>query len=144
MKKIFLFSLLTLAILGFENCGKKTYPPVTIPYGVIYDNMDSAKTLAGSADKNIFLMFHAAWCNACFNFKTNVLNNADTKALLENKIVISLVEGDLTYGKPYAEQFNVTGYPTYVVLDKNGNTLIRKTGGMSAETFTQWITPYLK
>jgi thioredoxin-related protein len=55
-----------------------------------------------------------------------------------------MIDGDMTYGKTYYNLYNASGFPTFLILDKNGSELSRKSGGMSSSEFTNWVTPYLK
>jgi thioredoxin-related protein len=144
MKKIIGLLIISISIITFINCGKKTFPAVNFPFYIVQENFDTTKTIATNQDKNIFLMFHADWCSICNTFKTSVLTSIDIKNTLQNKIITSLIDGDKTYGKPYATQFGITGYPTFLVLDKSGMELSRRVGGMDEATFKAWITPYLK
>jgi thiol:disulfide interchange protein len=89
-------------------------------------------------------MIHADWCNSCNVFKTNVLNDAEIKDLLENKIVVSLIDGDKPYGQLYYNQYNAQGFPTLLVLDAEGKELKRNKGALSMNEFQSWIKDYLK
>jgi thioredoxin-related protein len=144
MKNLILSGIVILMMLVVSSCGKKAYPPVQYPFSIIEENLDSAKNLANSKNMNVFLMVHADWCTQCNIFKTTVLQSEDIKNTLANGIVTSLVDGDKDYGKPIASQYAVTGFPTFIILDKNGVVLQRKTGGMAEADFKKWVTPYLK
>jgi thioredoxin-related protein len=144
MKNVLLFSLLALTNTLFNGCSKKPFPAVSYPFTIFQEDLAGAKTAASAQDKNIFLMIHADWCEVCNTFKTNVLQSTDIKNTLSNGIITSLIDGDKTYGKPIADTYKVTGFPTFLVLDKNGNVIIRKTGGMNESTFKAWVMPYLK
>jgi thioredoxin 1 len=125
-------------------CNPKVNPPAGYPFYVIQDNYDTTKVIAKQQNKNIFLMVHADWCSICNQFKSSVLNDNEVKNVLENKIITSLIDGDKTYGKPYATQFGVVGFPTMFVLDADGNVLVKRKGGMDKATFLAWINNYLK
>ncbi len=143
MKNILILVIALLCVSTFSNC-KKPYPEVQYPFSIIQENLDSAKNQAASKNMNVFLMVHADWCSICNTFKTTVLQSEDIKNTLANGIVTAMVDGDKTPGKPVADKYNVTGFPTLLILDKNGTVLQRKTGGMLEADFKKWVTPYLK
>jgi thioredoxin 1 len=144
MKNLLLFSLLLLSSLMYTGCSKKPYPAVSYPFGIIQDNLDSAKAAAVTQDKNIFLMVHADWCSVCNTFKTSVLQSADIKTTLTNTIVTSLIDGDKPYGKPIADKYGVNSFPTFLILDKTGVVLATKKGNITESVFKEWVKPYLK
>jgi thioredoxin-related protein len=144
MKKLLSFLGVTVfLVIGFSNC-KKSFPEVVYPFTIISDNMDSSKATAAQRNSNIFLMIHADWCSICNIFKTTVLQSDDIKNTLANGIVTSLVDGDKTYGKPIASQYNISGFPTFLILDKNGVELSRRKGVLTEDAFKTWVTPFLK
>jgi thioredoxin-related protein len=144
MKKILVLNLILLCILCINSCTKKSYPKVAYPFGIIEDNLDSAKAAANTTNKNIFLMVHADWCINCQTFKTTVLQSTSIKNLLSTGIITSLIDGDKTYGKPIATSYTVKAYPTFLILNKSGTELARKVGLLTEAEFTSWVTPFLK
>jgi thiol:disulfide interchange protein len=144
IKKLIVASSILVCLFALGNCGKKSLTAPTYSFSIIQDNLDSSKTVATAQNKNIFLMVHADWCSVCQTFKTTVLQSAEIKNTLSNGIVTSLIDGDKTYGKPIATQYNVGAFPTYLILDKNGVELKRRSGTVDEATFKAWVTPYLK
>jgi uncharacterized HAD superfamily protein len=80
----------------------------------------------------------------CNTFKANVLTDSSVINTINNKIVFALIDGDKTYGKTYFDKYSINSFPTFVILDKNGNAIIKKIGGLSASEFKTFVTPYLK
>jgi thioredoxin 1 len=142
MKKVLAASIFIISLLTM--CKLKVNPPAGYPFYVIEDNYDTTKIIANQQNKNIFLMVHADWCSVCNQFKSSVLNDTDVKSKLENKIITSLIDGDKAYGKPYASQYGVVGFPTMFILDASGNVLVKRKGGMDKATFLAWVNNYLK
>jgi thioredoxin-related protein len=137
------FFLFTLSV-AFINCKKKAVAPSSYNFPIIQENYDSTLLVASNANKNICLMIHASWCNTCNTFKANVLADENVVNIIKDKIVFAMIDGDKTYGKTYFNQFQLSGFPTFILLDKNGVELSRKSGGLSSSDFKTWVTPYLK
>ncbi len=140
------FIVIFLMLACIFGCSKKVKEPNPGDYKVViqYDNWNQMKADAGIKDQNMFLMLHASWCSICNTFKNDVLTEEEVGTILNNKIVIGLIDGDKDYGKPYMTQFNAGGFPTFLILDKNGNELAKKSGAFSKPDFLSWINPYLK
>ena len=141
--KLVVASLLILSILG---CSKKVKEPNPGDYKVTIhmDNWNQMSTDAITKDQNMFLMLHASWCSICNTFKNEILTEESVATIVNNKIVVGLIDGDKDYGKPYMSQYNASGFPTFLILDKNGTELARKSGAFSKSDFLNWINPYLK
>lgn len=143
MKSILLILLTTFSLI---SCAKKVkeLPHDQYKVGVIHDNWDSTLSVANSQDKNIVLMIHASWCSICNGFINTVLTDASVETEIGNKIIVSLIDGDKDYGKPYYTQFGANGFPTFVITDKTGKEIAKRTGKMTKEEFIAWTTPFFK
>ena len=132
-----------LAFTAF-SCSKKNkeIPHDQYKVTVIHDNWASTLSNANSNNKNIVLMIHASWCSICNTFINTVLTDESVEAEIGNKIIVSLIDGDKDYGKTYYNQFNATGFPTFIITDKDGIEKARRSGKMTKEEFISWITPY--
>ncbi len=144
MKSVLYTIIILITCSITTNSCKKVSPPASYPFAIVFDNLDSTKQLANARNKNIFLMVHADWCSVCNTFKSTVLQSTAVKNLLADSIVTALIDGDKTYGKPIANNYGVQGFPTFLILDKNGVLLQKKSGGISETEFSTWIKAYLK
>jgi thioredoxin-related protein len=140
-----IFTMIAFIFL-LSSCKKKVAVTPLSDYKVtvIDENWDQTLLKAQTKDKNICLMFHASWCNICKTFIADVLTNTNVANTINNKIIVGLIDGDKTYGKPYFNQFNGDSFPTFLILDKNGQEISRRKGGMNNTEFLNWINTYLK
>jgi protein disulfide-isomerase len=94
-------------------------------------DFSAAQTKAKTENKLILLDFTGSdWCGWCIKLKNEVFSQADFEAFANESLV--LVEVDFPRGKAQpvnvktanqalATKFAITGYPTVVLLDSDGN-----------------------
>ncbi|MGQ0522723.1 MAG: thioredoxin family protein [Betaproteobacteria bacterium] len=98
-----------------------------------------ARDAKQAGKKAILFMFEQEGCPGCLYMKTRVLNRADVQAFYRQRFVNFSVDifgavpirdfagRDLTE-KSYAQVLRVTGTPTFVFYDLDGNEVIRLVG----------------
>ncbi len=103
--------------------------------------------------KPIFYMAYADWCPHCKNLKATTLKDAEVVSFMNANYVFA----GLNFEKPGSEDFktkyNIKTFPTFLVLDENGQELARFTGELKKEKFLSEVKlalnskqqlPYLK
>jgi thioredoxin-related protein len=98
--------------------------------GDIQGEIDAAFSRAQREGKSVFLYWGAAWCPPCFELKAYVFSRKDFKQKLKQFVPVYL-DGDSQGAQQLAEVFNVTGYPTVLILRASDrHELARIAGGM--------------
>jgi thioredoxin-related protein len=140
------FLVAFLLIISVIACGKKVKEPSLEEnkVSIHLNNWNQMSVDATAKDQNMFLMLHDSWCNICNTFKNDILTEESVGNMVNNKIVVGLIDGDKDYGKLYMNRYNANGFPSFLILDKNGNELARKSGGLGKSDFFNWINPFLK
>ncbi len=127
MKKLTLLSLLLAAAL-----------PAFAQEAHWNTNYEKAQAEAKSQDKKVLLDFTGSdWCGWCIKFNKEVLKTKEFKDYATKNLV--LVEVDFPNSKPQSKQvkeqngdlkqkYKVEGFPTFVLLDKDGNVLGQQVG----------------
>ena len=104
---------------------------------------DMAKAQAqAQAEKKMLLMDFTGsdWCGWCIKFDKEVLSSPEFKEYAATNLVLVVV--DFPHNKPQSsalkeanhvlgQKYKVDGYPTFVVLDKNGKEIGRQVGYIS-------------
>ncbi len=103
--------------------------------------------------KPIFYMAYADWCPHCKNIKATTLRDPEVVLFMNANYVFA----GLNFEKPGSEDFktkyNVKTFPTFLVLDENGQELARFTGELKKDKFLSEVKlalnpkqqlPYLK
>ena len=101
-------------------------------------DVPAALAKAKAENKMVLLDFTGSdWCGWCIKFKNEALDTSDFQDYAAKNLV--LVELDFPRKKPQSAelkkankdlggQYNITGYPTFVFLDKNGKEVGRQEG----------------
>ncbi len=79
-------------------------------------DIDAAFSRAIAEKKPVFLFWTAAWCPPCNHVKSTIFTREDFVAK-SRAFVPVYVDGDTPSGQALGKRFNVSGYPTMVLLD---------------------------
>ena len=104
---------------------------------------DQALAEAKARRGPLFIDFHAPWCHSCFFMEKHVLNGPEWEAVRRKALTIE-VDSDSPEGSAIAKRFGIKGWPTYVVLDENGQELGRILGDRTREAFYRELGPMLE
>ncbi|MBX2840560.1 MAG: thioredoxin fold domain-containing protein [Flammeovirgaceae bacterium] len=155
MKKIkgYLFSTTSLMvafiILGFSSNPKKEVSEVK---QIKWVTIDEAQRLSKKEPRKIFVDVYTSWCGYCKLMDRTTFTDPDVvdyvnqhyyavKLNAESDKMIkfhgkTLAEGDL------ANAFDVTGYPTIVLLDEKMKTADAQPGYRKAKAFLKMLKQY--
>jgi len=92
-------------------------------------NVDQALSAAAAQHKPVFLYWGAEWCPPCHDLKAHVFSRRDFQDKIRQFIPVYL-DGDAEGAQRIADQYQVSGYPTAVVLAADGAEITRIAGGM--------------
>lgn len=107
------------------------------------NNSDAIFARAKASGRPVFLYWGAVWCPPCNQVKANVFNRSDFIAKSRLFIPVYL-DGDSKGAQRLGAQFKVTGYPTMVLLNVEGNELTRLPGEVDAAKYMQVLDLGLK
>jgi thiol:disulfide interchange protein len=105
----------------------------------------SALKRAKSENKVIFMDLWTEWCGPCQHLQKNVFPSSEAQAALAKVVPFSsLVQKKdgtpVAEGTKLSEQFNLTAFPTMVILDANGKELRRQVGAFrTGAEFATWL-----
>ncbi|MFC1887324.1 thioredoxin family protein [Candidatus Cloacimonadota bacterium] len=98
-------------------------------------NLEKAVEIAGKEDKPIFVNFTGSdWCGWCFKLDDEVFSQAEFIQFSQDELVmleldfprdIPQSEAVKSYNEAVLRRFQVTGFPTILLLDKTGNEINR-------------------
>jgi len=108
-------------------------------------DLDAAKKVAAEKSLPILLDFSGSdWCGWCKLMETNVFMKAEWKAYATNSIMMVLIDfpnDKSLVPEKYAErnselntQYGIEGFPTFIVLDSDGETELGRLGAGREKT----------
>jgi thiol:disulfide interchange protein len=105
-----------------------------------FDNaiaIDAAMAKAKQEGKPTLLFFTASWCPPCKQMKSDVLPQDAIASTIRDNFVGVYV--DIDERGADASAYGITGVPTFIVFNKDGQEVARQSGGMSASEFKQLL-----
>lgn len=115
-------------------------------------NYDNALAKAKNEGKLVLVQFHGSdWCPPCIQLKKEVLDTKEFRAIADAALV--LVDADFPrnieqpeklkkHNQELAKKFDIEGFPTVVILDRNGKVLDKMVGFPRGgkDGFLQFVT----
>ncbi|MFL0811427.1 MAG: thioredoxin family protein [Agarilytica sp.] len=115
--------------------GEKALQGITLPQ----HTLEGAIELAAKQDKLVLANMSAIWCPSCRRLDQNVLSQPEVKKAIEERFVFSRIEYESDAGETFMTKYGVSGFPTILVLDSQGNKLRQLPITFSAEQFIQLL-----
>lgn len=146
MRQTLLHPLFFLLLICVPTFGQTPFPFNETGYGNV---MKQAK----SENKSVLYMMYAAWCPHCHKMRDEVFADKEVSDLLQKNFLVAAQDVELEGGRDLARKFSVSSYPTFVVLDKDGNFLYGFNGELKKPDFIAELNeaknpekqlPYLK
>ncbi|HVG03671.1 MAG TPA: thioredoxin family protein [Burkholderiaceae bacterium] len=101
-------------------------------------DIDSAFAKAVADKKPVFLFWTAAWCPPCNHVKSTIFTRPDFVAKSRSFVPV-YVDGDTPGGQALGKRFNVSGYPTMVLLTPDGSEVTRLEGSIEPAKYMQLL-----
>jgi len=88
---------------------------------------------AGKEDKLIFLDIYATWCGPCKRLKSNTFSNSRVGKYFNSTFINVSLDGEAGDGEILANLYRISGYPSLLFIDKDGNVVTRDEGYLDAD-----------
>lgn len=100
--------------------------------------IDAALAKGKQEGKPTLLFFTASWCPPCKQMKREVLPQESVASTIRDEFVGVYIDIDARQGD--ASSYGIQGVPTFIVMDKDGTEIARRSGAMSPGEFKQFLT----
>lgn len=97
-------------------------------------DVDAAFATAALEHKLILLYWGAVWCPPCNQLKATLFKDRDFIAKTRLLVPVYL-DGDTANAQQLGEKFNISGYPTLILLKPEGEEITRIPGGMDLSQY---------
>jgi protein disulfide-isomerase len=98
--------------------------------------VEKALVEAKETHRPILIYWGAAWCPPCHALKAVAFRNQEFTTAAKNFVSVYL-DGDTKDAQSWGEKFKISGYPTLLVLNENGEEIQRLRASQPPEGLTQ-------
>ncbi len=106
-----------------------------------YTTLAAAQSAAGD-EQLIAVKFYTDWCSWCKVLDTNLFASVEGTEFFTNEMVLAKINAEVD--TMVAQQYDVSGYPTMVLVDKQGNEVDRIVGFMPRDDYIAEMVNYSK
>lgn len=131
MKTIFVVSLFFIQL---------SFSQVQFTEGSLADVMSKAKT----ENKVLMVDVLTDWCKWCIELDNKVYSKKDVGDFANANQINYKIDAEKGDGIDFAKKYGVSGYPTILFIDKDGNEIDRVVGYIPAKDFLATIMDYNK
>ncbi len=126
--------LLLIAVFGFwlNGCGSSEA-------SYEYDTFAAAQEASDGAP--ILIDFYTDWCRYCKMMDTTTFEDSAVVDYIKGNILVAKVNAEVD--SSLARSYNVTGYPTMVLVEPDGNEIDRFIGYYPPEKFLPTLTAWV-
>lgn len=107
--------------------------------GIIFQtgSWNEVLELAKKENKLVFLDIYASWCGPCKLLKSRTFPDAKVGSFYNANFINYAVDAEKGEGINLASIYNVTGYPTLLFVDGNGNMVAKTMGYHNPDEFLE-------
>lgn len=87
--------------------------------------------------KPIFVDVSTSWCGWCKKLKRNTFSDKQIGTFFNNNFINVAIDAEKGEGPNLAQKYRVNGFPTLLVVDKNGEVISSSSGYMESDGLMQ-------
>lgn len=131
MKTILFMGLLVLVVFGIYsfknpkvNFKEDTVGGIQFFEGTIQEALEKAK----KENKPVFIDIYATWCGPCKMLKKNTFSDKEVGDYYNTNFINIAIDSETKEGRELVDKYRIEGYPTLLILDKNGKQIAKQVG----------------
>ena len=139
-RRQFIYTAVTVIVIACISLSALTRsgatPPKTDEKGISFIEQDWDKALkqAKAEKKLVFLDVYTTWCGPCKLLKKNTFTDQKVGEFFNKNFVSVSVDAEKGVGLSLAQKFSVSGYPSLIVTDAEGNPVLYTMGYIDPKT----------
>jgi thiol:disulfide interchange protein len=103
--------------------------------GLDLRTLEQALKVAKSSNKMVLADMSAIWCPSCRKLDKQVFSNEQVKSKINQNFVYARIEYDSPAGERFMQDYQVTGFPTLLILNTEGEKLVQLPVNFEPEAF---------
>ncbi|NNE08861.1 MAG: thioredoxin fold domain-containing protein [Gemmatimonadetes bacterium] len=111
--------------------------------GTITD-LDQARREAEAQGKPVLMKVGAEWCSACNAFDKATYENDVVKSAIGSNVVLCKIDAEKGKGIEVARQYSVRNFPTFILMNAEGETMDRWLGYQEDKGFSESLAKSLE
>lgn len=131
--------LLCALILSFSCSAQSTE-------GIKFEEGDFSSILAKAkqSDKLVFIDIYATWCGPCKYMSSAVFTQKKVGDYFNSNFINAKFDAEKGEGVTLARRYEVTAYPTFLLVNGDGDLVGKMVGGSPADDFIKQISELAK
>jgi thiol:disulfide interchange protein len=120
--------IILISVLGYyTNRTIQSYlgQQAIVQTGLDIRTLERALEIAKSSNKLVLADMSAIWCPSCRKLDKQVFSNEQVKTQLNQDFVYARIEYESPEGTNFMQNYQVTGFPTLLVLNASGEKLVQ-------------------
>lgn len=136
MQKTLVLLLPLIVLLSFSSKEKKEGTKNEIEF--FKGSWNEAVVKAKKEKKPIFLDIYATWCGPCKLLKKETFTNKSVAAYFNANYINVSLDGEKGEGEMLAQKYQIPGFPTLIILNKEAVPVHATAGFMPPAEFLQF------
>lgn len=131
LKNLCSIGCIAASVFLFVKAYQTTFHPVETTCSIWLTDYEAAHKQACCENKRMFIKFGSAFCSLCTAIDNKLLKDADVVKAFDCMVTLKIDATQLDE-EPYKgikEKYNVVGFPTFLLLDPETDTLIKRWEG---------------
>lgn len=114
--------------------------------GIQFKNISfsEAQAEAKNEGKYIFMDCYAVWCGPCKSMEKRVFSKGEVGEYFNENFINVKMDMERGEGPRLSNKYRITGYPTLLILDSEGNVVGRQLGYLNEKQLLQFAKKYVK
>jgi thioredoxin 1 len=125
---LILILIVSITIYAFKNPKVDFKEDTTDGIQFFKGTFAAALEKAQAENKPIFLDIYATWCGPCKRLKKKTFSAKEVGDYYNANFINITIDGETNEGRELANKYAIQGYPTLLILDKNGKQLTKQVG----------------